>query len=152
MGIFGKSDTRTPEPAPAPRPPGPVHAAPAAASPSSAPAPSRGTPCVIGPRVQLKGELSGAEAVVVSGSVEGTVKLTAELRVAPGGSVKADVTANTLVIAGELDPFGGPVSEEMAAALPDPPVVTIPGPDHFVFLEPEHRPDWSRAVLDFLGS
>ena len=102
MGIFGKSDTRTPEPAPAPRPAGPVHAAPAAASPSSAPAPSRGTPCVIGPRVQLKGELSGAEAVVVEGSVEGTVKLTAELRVAPGGSVKADVTANTLVIAGEL--------------------------------------------------
>lgn len=102
MGIFGKSDTRTPEPAPAPSPAGPVHAAPAAASPSSAPAPSRGTPCVIGPRVQLKGELSGAEAVVVEGSVEGTVKLTAELRVAPGGSVKADVTANTLVIAGEL--------------------------------------------------
>jgi cytoskeletal protein CcmA (bactofilin family) len=57
---------------------------------------------VIGPRVQLKGELSGAEAVVVEGSVEGTVKLTAELRVAPAGRVKADVTANTVVIAGEL--------------------------------------------------
>jgi pimeloyl-ACP methyl ester carboxylesterase len=62
------------------------------------------------------------------------------------------IDAPTLVIAGELDPFGGAVSEEMAAALPDPTVVTIPGADHFVFLEPEHRPDWSRAVLDFLGS
>jgi cytoskeletal protein CcmA (bactofilin family) len=76
----------------------------AAAAPAQAPAPaaSRGTPCVIGPRVHLKGELNGAEAVVVEGSVEGTVKLTAELRVAVGGSVKADVTAQTLVIAGEV--------------------------------------------------
>jgi cytoskeletal protein CcmA (bactofilin family) len=57
---------------------------------------------VIGPRVQLKGELHGSEPVVVEGSIEGSVRLTAELRVAPGGSVKADVTAHTLVIAGEV--------------------------------------------------
>jgi cytoskeletal protein CcmA (bactofilin family) len=57
---------------------------------------------VIGSRVQLKGELSGSEPVVVEGSVEGSVRLTAELRVAASGSVKADVTAQTLVIAGEL--------------------------------------------------
>jgi cytoskeletal protein CcmA (bactofilin family) len=58
--------------------------------------------CVIGPRVQLKGELSGSEPVVVEGSVEGSVRLTAELRVAPGGSVKAEVSAHTLVVAGEV--------------------------------------------------
>ena len=97
MGIFGKDETRTPQPAP--RPPG---QAPAHASPAPAAAPSRGTPCVIGPRVQLKGELHGSEPVVVEGSIEGSVRLTAELRVAPGGSVKADVTAHTLVIAGEV--------------------------------------------------
>jgi pimeloyl-ACP methyl ester carboxylesterase len=61
------------------------------------------------------------------------------------------IDAPTLVIAGEIDPFAGPVPDEMAAALPDPTVVTIPGADHFVFLEAEHRPDWSRAVLDFLS-
>ena len=62
------------------------------------------------------------------------------------------IDAPTLVIAGELDPFAGPVLEEMAAALSDPTVMTIAGADHFVFLEPEHRPDWSRAVLEFLGT
>ena len=58
--------------------------------------------CTIGPKVQLKGELHGAESVVVEGSIEGSVRLTAELRVAPGGTVKADVSAHTLVIAGEV--------------------------------------------------
>jgi cytoskeletal protein CcmA (bactofilin family) len=57
---------------------------------------------VIGSRVQLKGELNGAEPVLVEGSVEGSVRLTAELRVAPGGTVKADVSAHTLVVAGEV--------------------------------------------------
>jgi len=96
MGIFGKDDTKTPQAAP--RPPG---QAPAPASPAPAAA-SRGMTCVIGPRVQLKGELHGSEPVVVEGSIEGSVRLTAELRVASGGSVKADVTAHTLVIAGEV--------------------------------------------------
>jgi cytoskeletal protein CcmA (bactofilin family) len=103
MGIFGKTDTRTPEPGP--RPTTPVQAAVPAKAPAPAPAvaaPARGTPCVIGPRVQLKGELHGSEAVVVEGSIEGSVRLSAELRVAPGGSVKADVSAHTLVIAGEV--------------------------------------------------
>jgi len=52
--------------------------------------------------VQLKGELHGAEAVLVEGTVEGSIRLTAELRVAPGGTVKADVSANTVVVAGEV--------------------------------------------------
>jgi cytoskeletal protein CcmA (bactofilin family) len=94
MGIFGKNDSRPPEPAP--RRAGPVPA------PSLPPQRATGAVCVIGPRVQLKGELHGSEAVVVEGSVEGSVRLTAELRVAPGGTVKADVSAHTLVVAGEL--------------------------------------------------
>jgi proline iminopeptidase len=63
----------------------------------------------------------------------------------------ARIAAPTLVIAGEIDPFGGPTSEEIAAALPEPTIVTIPGADHFPFVEPEHRADWSRAILDFLA-
>jgi pimeloyl-ACP methyl ester carboxylesterase len=42
--------------------------------------------------------------------------------------------------------------EEMAEALPDSRSVLIPGGDHFVLLEPEDRPAWARAVLDFLGA
>jgi hypothetical protein len=29
--------------------------------------------------------------------------------------------------------------------------VTIPGADHFAFLEPDSRARWSQAVLDFLA-
>jgi pimeloyl-ACP methyl ester carboxylesterase len=64
----------------------------------------------------------------------------------------AAITAPTLVLAGEHDPFGGATAEEMAAALPDPTLVTIPGADHFPFLEPPHRAAWTRAVLDFLAA
>jgi cytoskeletal protein CcmA (bactofilin family) len=104
MGIFGKNDSRAPEPPPT-RPVTPVlHAAAPAvhAAPVAAPAVHRGGPCVIGSKVQLKGELHGAEAVVVEGTIEGSIRLTAELRVAPGGTVKADVSAHTVVVAGEV--------------------------------------------------
>ena len=63
----------------------------------------------------------------------------------------ARIEAPTLVITGELDPFGGPTVDEIAAALPHPTVVIVPGADHFAFLEPGHRAPWSRAVLEFLG-
>jgi cytoskeletal protein CcmA (bactofilin family) len=106
MGIFGKNDSsRPPEPPPT-RPVTPTlhaaapaaHAAPAVAAPAA----HRSGPCVIGSKVQLKGELQGAEAVLVEGMVEGSIRLTAELRIAPGGTVKADVSANTVVVAGEV--------------------------------------------------
>ena len=61
------------------------------------------------------------------------------------------IDAPTLVIAGEHDAFGGPTTDEIAEALPDPTVVTVSGADHFAFLEPDNRAPWSRAVLDFLA-
>jgi pimeloyl-ACP methyl ester carboxylesterase len=64
----------------------------------------------------------------------------------------ADIEAPTLVIAGEHDAFGGPTADEIAEALPDPTVVTLPATDHFAFLEPAGRAPWSRAVLDFLAA
>jgi pimeloyl-ACP methyl ester carboxylesterase len=63
----------------------------------------------------------------------------------------ARIDAPALVIGGELDPFGGPTVDEIAAALPHPTVVIVPRADHFAFLEPGHRAAWSRAVLEFLG-
>jgi pimeloyl-ACP methyl ester carboxylesterase len=60
------------------------------------------------------------------------------------------IEAPTLVIAGERDAFGGPMTQEIARALPNATAVTIAGADHFPFLEPGHSAGWSRAVLDFL--
>lgn len=100
MGIFGKTDVkpgevapRAPAPAPTPRPPAPAPQRPAGAAPAAS---------VIGARSQFKGELTGDETVVVEGLVEGTVRITGPLRVAPGGTVKANVSAQSVVIAGEL--------------------------------------------------
>jgi proline iminopeptidase len=63
------------------------------------------------------------------------------------------IEAPTLVLVGELDPFGGASAREMAGALPDPTLVVLPGADHFAFLESDdRRAAWSQAVLDFLAA
>jgi len=95
MGIFGK-DSRPPEGAPRATAPAP------APSSAAAPRPSSPSPCVIGAKTQLKGELTGAETVFVEGLVEGTIRITGDLRVAPGGTVKATVSAKTVVVSGEI--------------------------------------------------
>ena len=61
------------------------------------------------------------------------------------------IRSPTLLIFGELDPFTS-AAGEMADALPDATLIVLQGADHFVFLEDEHRADWSRAVLEFLDS
>ncbi len=104
MGIFGKTDVKPGEAVPRPAPPAP---APAPAQKQPAPGPARpagaaASASVIGARTQFKGEITGAETVVVEGLVEGTVRITGPLRVAPGGTVKANVSAQSVVIAGEL--------------------------------------------------
>jgi proline iminopeptidase len=63
----------------------------------------------------------------------------------------ARVDAPTLVIGGELDPFGPSAQEEIAAALPNATVTILAGADHFPFLEPDRREAWQQAVLDFVG-
>jgi cytoskeletal protein CcmA (bactofilin family) len=111
MGIFGKDQ----KPAETPRP---QHPAPSVATlpppaPSPAPAPSsfRGaapapssavSTCVIGPKTHIKGEVTGEENVVVEGHVEGSIRIARDLTVGPGGTVKATVNAQTIVVAGEL--------------------------------------------------
>jgi pimeloyl-ACP methyl ester carboxylesterase len=63
----------------------------------------------------------------------------------------ARVDAPTLVIGGELDPFGPPAQEEIAAALHNATLTILAGADHFPFLEPDRREAWQQAVLDFVG-
>jgi cytoskeletal protein CcmA (bactofilin family) len=110
MGIFGKTDNK---PAEAPRPaaapatstyappaPAPAPAAPRATSP--APVAAAPTTCVIGAKTHISGEVSGEDNVVVEGTVEGKINIAHDLRVGPGGRVKANVTAQSVVVAGEL--------------------------------------------------
>jgi proline iminopeptidase len=61
------------------------------------------------------------------------------------------VEAPTLVLATELDPFAL-AAPETADHLPNATVVELPGADHFAFLEPEKRPAWCTAILEFLAS
>jgi cytoskeletal protein CcmA (bactofilin family) len=108
MGIFGKDQ----KPAETPRPF--TSSTPAGASSPSAPAPAPAlraaasaaaavvTTCVIGPKTRIKGELTGEENVVVEGHVEGSIKIARDLTVGPGGTVKATVDAQSIVVAGEL--------------------------------------------------
>ena len=96
MGIFGKAPDQKPADAPsaAPRPnpaPAPV-----------APAPARsGSACIIGAKTTVKGEIGGDEDILVEGTVEGQIKINRDLRVGPGGVVKATGEAQSIVVSGE---------------------------------------------------
>jgi cytoskeletal protein CcmA (bactofilin family) len=98
MGIFGKTDDKPGQSAPRASVPAPS----TALAPARAPAPASGPACVIGAKTQLKGEITGSENVLVEGVVEGTIRITGDLRVGPGGVVKATVSAQSVLIAGEL--------------------------------------------------
>jgi cytoskeletal protein CcmA (bactofilin family) len=50
----------------------------------------------------IKGEVLGEEDVVVEGTIEGIVKIGRDLRIAPGGVVRASVDAQSVVVSGEL--------------------------------------------------
>ncbi len=97
MGLFGKSDSKPDGPGGAPVVPSP---APARAAPS--PTPATGRPSLIAPKAVFKGELLGDDDVLVEGLVEGAVRISRELRVAPGGRVRATVSAQSVVVSGEI--------------------------------------------------
>jgi cytoskeletal protein CcmA (bactofilin family) len=104
MGIFGKPEQQKPAEAVPHRPPSPVSAqVPSASTPTAAPAlrPSTGT-CVVGAKTTFKGEVTGDEDVLVEGVVEGQIHITKDLRVGPGGVVKAKVQAQSVVVSGEI--------------------------------------------------
>jgi cytoskeletal protein CcmA (bactofilin family) len=58
---------------------------------------------VIGPKTVVKGDITGDENVLVEGMVEGTIRISRDLRVGPGGRVKATVNAQSVVVAGEVE-------------------------------------------------
>ncbi|HXB57034.1 MAG TPA: polymer-forming cytoskeletal protein [Vicinamibacteria bacterium] len=95
MGIFGKPPEGKPvEPLTPPR------VAPPA--PAPAPSPRPGGTCLIGSKTTVKGEITGDEDILVEGVVEGQIRISRDLRVGPGGVVKANVEAQSVVVSGEL--------------------------------------------------
>jgi cytoskeletal protein CcmA (bactofilin family) len=114
MGIFGKPDNKPEPPAAAPGPARPAvpppAAAPAPVTHHAAPAATPGAPvrtvsptlCVLGANTTIKGEILGDEDVVIEGTVEGSIRIGRELRIGQGGKVKATVSAQSVVVSGEM--------------------------------------------------
>lgn len=58
---------------------------------------------MIGPTINIKGEVTGEENLIIEGKVEGSVMLKGkDLTVGQSGKVKADVTASVVKIDGEV--------------------------------------------------
>lgn len=99
MGLFGKPGDPKPANAPVDHP---VRPAPPAPVPAPTPAQRAAGTCVIGPKITLKGELLGDEDVVIEGTVEGQIRISRDLRVGQGGTVRAKVDAHSIVVSGEV--------------------------------------------------
>lgn len=105
MGIFGKSPEQPPATPASPNkltPPAPGPAAPTAASGAAAAPKTAAGACVVGAKTTFKGEISGDEDILVEGVVEGQIHITKDLRVGPGGVVKAKVQAQSVVVSGQI--------------------------------------------------
>ena len=99
MGIFGKPGENKPADPPPPQrvvPSGPP--APTTASTAR----GAGGACVIGAKTTVKGEISGDEDVLVEGTVEGQIRINKDLRVGQGGTIKATIDAQSVVVSGEV--------------------------------------------------
>jgi cytoskeletal protein CcmA (bactofilin family) len=95
MGIFGKPPDQKPA-----SPSSSAVPAPVATSPPTVAA-SRSA-CVIGTKTIIKGDVLGDEDVIVEGTIEGQVRITRDLRVSPGGTVRAAVEAQSIIVSGEV--------------------------------------------------
>ena len=58
---------------------------------------------VLGPTLKFKGELSADEDLLIQGKVEGTIKHSSSLTIGESGHVKADTTAEYIVVEGSVD-------------------------------------------------
>jgi cytoskeletal protein CcmA (bactofilin family) len=58
--------------------------------------------CVIARGIQIKGNLSGSEDLVVEGSVEGHISLKNQLTVMDTGEITADISVQSLEVQGKV--------------------------------------------------
>ena len=59
-------------------------------------------PCIIGAGIQIRGNLNGAEDLIVEGSVEGHVVLKNHLTVLESGQITADIATQSLEVHGKV--------------------------------------------------
>jgi cytoskeletal protein CcmA (bactofilin family) len=59
-------------------------------------------PCIIGKNITIRGNLSGAENLVVEGRIEGTLKLSNHLTVEGSGIVQADLDVEDVTVNGAI--------------------------------------------------
>lgn len=70
-------------------------------------------PCIIGRGIHIKGNLSGAEDLVVEGTVEGHIALKNHLTIMESGKILADITTRSLEVHGEVN--GNIEAEDMVS-------------------------------------
>ena len=58
---------------------------------------------VLGPTLKFKGELSADEDLLIQGKIEGTIKHSSSLTIGESGHIKADTTAEYIVVEGSVD-------------------------------------------------
>ncbi len=66
--------------------------------------PTSGASAVIGPSIQIEGQLRGAEDLTIEGQVKGTVELkNNSVTIGASGKVEADVHAHTIYVEGNMN-------------------------------------------------
>lgn len=62
----------------------------------------RSNDSILGPTLKFKGELSAEEDLLILGTVEGSIKHTAQLTIGEQGSIKADIDADRITVDGTV--------------------------------------------------
>ena len=81
--------------------PEPTRAVPTYTPPAPRPDPARQT-AVIGPAMNIKGEIHAREQLMVDGEVEGSMQSESQLTVGPNGKIRANIKAREVIIFGSV--------------------------------------------------
>lgn len=60
-------------------------------------------PCNIGPRIAIRGTITGDEDLIVEGRVEGSISLSGHLAIAQVAVVEADLEVDSIDVHGQVD-------------------------------------------------
>jgi len=96
--IWKNTEANEPPTQPHPQPQPPPAAAPRVQ-------PQQGKePALIGPSIEIKGNLSGGEDLIIEGRIDGKIELRQHgITIGRNGRVKADILGRTIVVMGEVD-------------------------------------------------
>ncbi len=75
----------------------------AVSNPSTTMSGNPSTPCNIGPRIAIRGNITGEEDLIIEGRVEGSIALSGHLAVAQAAVIEADLEVDSVDVHGQLD-------------------------------------------------